>query len=128
ASLARNPIYVPQWVRDNIQGTPWEGFILGRLKQLSPIEQVRRDMPPFLLIHGTADTLVPFEQSRAMCERMKAAGAECELYPVRGGGHGIRLWESSPAISKPYKEQMAAWLKRHLPATRGPATRGADTR
>src|SRR3954449_844182 len=90
AGIARTSKQVPQWIRDNLQGTPFEGIILARLKQLSPIEHVRRDMPPFLLIHGTADTLGPFEQSRAMCDRMKSAGASCELYPVKGAGHGVR--------------------------------------
>ena len=52
-------------------------------------------MPPFLLIHGTADPLVPFEQSRNMCDRMRAAGASCELLPVEGAGHGMRWWQTS---------------------------------
>ena len=114
AAIARTSKQVPQWIRDNLKGTPFEGMILARLKQLSPIEHVRRDMPPFLLIHGTADTLVPFEQSRAMCDRMKSAGASCELYPVEGGGHGVRWWESSAALSKGYKREMARWLKERL--------------
>jgi alpha-L-fucosidase 2 len=114
AALAKDSKYVPQWIRDNVRGTPWEGLILARLRQLSPIEHVYRGMPPFLLIHGTADTLVPFEQSRAMCERMRAAGASCELYPVRGAGHGIRWWESSGPLTQAYKHEMVRWLKEHL--------------
>jgi acetyl esterase len=114
AGIARTSKQVPQWIRDNLNGTPLEGMILARLRQLSPIEHVRRDMPPFLLIHGTADTLVPFEQSRAMCDRMKSAGASCELYPVGGAGHGVRWWEGSAALSKPYKREMVRWLKERL--------------
>jgi acetyl esterase len=113
-AIAKTSKQIPQWIRDNLQGSPFEAIILARLKQLSPIEYVRRDMPPFLLIHGTADTLVPFEQSRAMCDRMKAAGASCELYPVEGAGHGVRWWESSAALSKGYKREMVKWLKERL--------------
>jgi len=113
-AIARTSKQVPQWIRDNLQGTPFEAVILARLKELSPIEHVRRDMPPFLLIHGTADTLVPFEQSRAMCARMKSAGASCELYPVEGAGHGVRWWESSAGLSKAYKREMVLWLKERL--------------
>jgi acetyl esterase len=113
-SLVKGSTFVPQSIRDLLQGTPWEGLILGRLAQLSPIENVRPGMPPFLLIHGTADSLVPFEQSRAMCEKMRSVGAGCELYPVPGAGHGIRWWEASPSIAQPYKLEMVRWLKAQL--------------
>jgi alpha-L-fucosidase 2 len=115
-SLAKDSKYVPQWVHDNLQRSPLSRSIAGRLKQLSPIEHVQRDMPPFLLIHGTADPLVPFAQSKAMCDRMKGAGASCELYAVAGAGHGIRWWESSPQIAEPYKREMVRWLREQLSA------------
>lgn len=115
-ALAQNSKYVPQWVQQNLDRSALGWLIAARLKQLSPIDHVRRDMVPFLLIHGTADPLVPFEQSRAMCERMKAAGAQCQLYPVEGAGHGIRWWESSPALSEGYKREMVAWLREQLGA------------
>lgn len=108
-SLARNSSYVPQWVHDNLLGSPFAPLISARLKQLSPVDRIRPDMPPFLLIHGTADPLVPFAQSRAMCDRMKSAGAPCELYPVHGAGHGIRWWPAN--LSEAYKREMVRWLE-----------------
>jgi acetyl esterase len=113
-SLASTSDYVPRAIRDSVRGTPWEKLILAGLAQLSPLNQVRRNMPPFLLIHGTSDALVPFSQSVAMCNKMRAAGATCELYPVDGGGHGIRWWESSPKLAAPYKTKMVDWLKTEL--------------
>ena len=113
-TLLKTSDYVPAQIRNSVQGTPWESLILAGLAQLSPIENVRRDMPPFLFIHGTADSLVPFQQSREMCERMKKAGASCEVYPVEGGGHGIRWWESSPRLSAAYKVKMVQWLRQEL--------------
>lgn len=113
-TLAKTSNKVPEWLRQNLQGSPFEAVILAALKQYSPIEHVRRDMPPFLLIHGTADTLVPFEQSKAMCARIRAAGASCELYPVAGAGHGVRWWESNAALARPYKQEMVRWLKKRL--------------
>ena len=111
--LAQNSKMVPQWIRDNVRGTAWEGVLMGRLKQLSPIEHLRRGMPPFLLIHGTADTLVPFAQSQAMCDRIRAAGGSCELYPVDGAGHGIQWWEST-SYANGYKHELTRWLKEKL--------------
>ena len=108
-SLLRDSNYVPAQIRNSVQGTPWESLILAGLSQLSPIENVRRDMPPFLFIHGTADPLVPFSQSTAMCDRMKQAGAHCDLYPVEGAGHGIRWWSSAPRYEA-YKRRMTDWL------------------
>jgi acetyl esterase len=113
-SLAKNSAYIPASVRNSIHGTPWEPLVLAGLAQLSPINSVRPGMPPFLLIHGTADSMVPFAQSREMCDRMQQAGASCELYPVEGGGHGMRWWESSPKLAAAYKHKMIEWLRQEL--------------
>lgn len=113
--LAKDSDFVPQQLRNSIRGTPFEPIILARLGQLSPIDNVRPGAPPFLLIHGTEDALVPFAQSSAMCDRLKASGDACEVYPVAGGGHGIRWWESShPRQAQAYKEEMVRWLEQHL--------------
>ncbi len=115
-TLLKNSDYLPAQIRDQVMGKPWEGFALSLLAKLSPIENVRRDMPPFLLIHGTADPLVPFEQSEMMCRRMRAVGASCEVYAVSGAGHGIRWWESSPSLANQYKRKMVDWLEQNLNA------------
>jgi acetyl esterase len=109
-ALAQHSPFLSQWVHDNLLGSPL--LISARLKQLSPIERVTRDMPPFLLIHGTADPLVPFEQSLAMCDRMTVAGAPCELYAVKGAGHGMRWW--SNGSSEGYQREMVRWLRERL--------------
>ena len=107
--LLRNSNYLPAQIRNSVQGTPWESLVLAGLAQLSPIENVTRDMPPFLFIHGTADPLVPFEQSTAMCRKMKEAGASCKVFALNGAGHGLRWWESSRRYEI-YKRTMTDWL------------------
>jgi dipeptidyl aminopeptidase/acylaminoacyl peptidase len=42
-----------------------------------------------MLVHGTADTDVPYEQSKLMADRLGAAGVDNKLVPVRDGAHGI---------------------------------------
>jgi alpha-L-fucosidase 2 len=118
-SLAGTSPLVPQQIRAALQGTPWANLILAELKRLSPIDNVQPGMPPFLLIHGTADGLVPVEQSRAMCERMRSVGAACDLYPVPGGGHGILGWESNQTLSASYKRELVRWLQQQFVAGAG---------
>jgi acetyl esterase len=113
-SLLKTSELIPSSIRDTLKDTPFEALLLTRLAQLSPISKVRPGMPPFLLIHGTADILVPFEQSRAMCSRMASVGASCELFPVPGVGHAMRRWEGDRAVSEPYKKEMVRWLLEQL--------------
>jgi acetyl esterase len=113
-TLVKDSDYIPARIRQSVQGTPWEALLMAGLAQLSPINNVRRDMPAFLFIHGTDDPLVPFAQSRDMCARMRSAGASCEVFPVEGAGHGIRWWESYPEFSVAYKRKMIQWLRNQL--------------
>jgi alpha-L-fucosidase 2 len=103
---------LPEPFRQAVQGSPWEGVLLQRLRELSPSQYVRKGMPPFLLIHGTADALVPFEQSRNLCRAIRSVGGDCDLMSVNGGVHGLRRWESAGLTS--YKRLMIDWLKRHI--------------
>ena len=54
-----------------------------------PLENVTLEYPPTLLVHGTADTDVPFEQSRMMAERLERHGVEHELIAIDGAEHGL---------------------------------------
>ena len=114
-ALSRSPGTVPESIRNIISGSPWSGFVLSVLRSLSPIEHVSRHSPPFLFIHGTADTLVPFEQSVRMCEKLREAGGRCEVYPVKGAGHGLRWWSQS---RDGYKRKLVTWLQRELSDSR----------
>ena len=113
-SLAQSLKQIPDSVRQKIKGTMWETMLNGALRQFSPLTWVSKDAPPFLLIHGTADTLVPFEQSTAFCDALNNSGAACTLYPVNGAGHGMRWWDNQRATA--YKPMMIDWLKKALTA------------
>lgn len=58
-----------------------------RLKQISPARLVTSQSPPFLLIHGDADPVVPLQQSERMLAALKKAGVPAELIVKPGGGH-----------------------------------------
>jgi alpha-L-fucosidase 2 len=112
-SLARDLASIPESVRLAIKAAGMEALIHGYLREMSPIEHVTKNLPPFLLIHGTSDTVVPYDQSERMLKKLKAAGIPAELITVEGGGHGLRGWERS-ARHATYRQQMIDWLHRHL--------------
>ena len=49
---------------------------------------VSRDNPPFLIMHGTKDALVPIAQSEELTDALKKAGVEVILQKFPGAGHG----------------------------------------
>jgi acetyl esterase/lipase len=58
-------------------------------KQASPVTYVSKDDPPFLIVHGTADRLVPIDQAITFHEAQVKAGMKSEYIKMEGGGHGI---------------------------------------
>lgn len=114
-SLAENSQLVPEGIRRAVQGTPFAGMIRARLKDLSPLQHISKDMPPTLLMHGTSDTVVPYEQSKAMLARAEAAGADIELYTVPGGTHGVWNWDRAGRLSDA-NQYMIGWLRTKLVA------------
>jgi acetyl esterase/lipase len=61
----------------------------------SPRYRVHPAAPPFLLMHGVDDQVVPFEQSVTMAEALRARGVRADLYPVEGADH---CFEGHPDI------------------------------
>ena len=54
----------------------------------SPIYHITSNMPPILIYHGDADTLVPLEQSERFRDRAAGYGCEVKVVVHPGGGHG----------------------------------------
>ncbi len=57
----------------------------------SPVTYVRSNSPPFLILHGTADTTVKLAQSELLAECLKQAGVEHELIVIPGAPHTFHL-------------------------------------
>ena len=64
-------------------------------RRASPIEHVTKDAPPFLILHGTADILVPIIHSERFHKKLLDAGAKSELQTLPGEGHG---WTGAVAV------------------------------
>lgn len=56
-------------------------------KETQPINFVRGDAPPILLIHGTADTVVRIRNSNSLYAKQKAAGGNIMLKALQGASH-----------------------------------------
>jgi alpha-L-fucosidase 2 len=83
------------------------------LIKASPVVYVTKQMPPFLLMHGSKDEDVPYEQSVEMCEKTKSVGAHCDLITLEGAPHGMDHWEPHPEFLW-YKKALIEWLERTL--------------
>ena len=70
------------------------------LKRASPVTYVSKDDPPFLILHGDEDRLVPLSQSERLQERLKAAGVPCSLVVVKHAGHGFAPAGGEPSPSR----------------------------
>ena len=57
------------------------------LKRASPVTYVSEDDPPFLLIHGEMDDVVPPSQSQLLYDRLVSAGVPAALVLVENCGH-----------------------------------------
>ncbi|MCU1479763.1 MAG: Isoprenylcysteine alpha-carbonyl methylesterase [Subtercola sp.] len=75
---------------------PTEGLLGGPVAEhrelaiaASPARRVSAGAPPFLILHGAADALVPASQSVTMFEALAAVDADATLYLIEGFGHGF---------------------------------------
>jgi acetyl esterase/lipase len=58
-------------------------------KRVSPIEYVRSGLPPVMIIHGDADSQVPYQQSVRLKAALDKADVPAEFVTVPGGNHGF---------------------------------------
>lgn len=64
-------------------------------KVASPITHVSHNVPPFLIMHGDKDPLVPHQQSIQLHNALDLSGVKSQLVLLKGVGHGGREFEDS---------------------------------
>jgi acetyl esterase/lipase len=67
-------------------------------RRASPVSHVRQDVPPTLILHGTADPTVDRDQSLELARALERAGAPHEILMLPGVGHTFDLqrWSGGP--------------------------------
>lgn len=87
---------------------PLDDAALAKIAAISPAEEVKPGLPPFLLVQGTADQSVRHGETLAFAERLKQAKVPCELIEMKDAPHRIAEWGK---FSPDYAEKVAGWLK-----------------
>jgi acetyl esterase/lipase len=80
-------------------------------QQASPMSYLSSDDPPFLLIHGDADSVVPFSQSVLFQEGLQEENVEVRLIRVVGGDHGPGLIQEN---GPDHVSEILKWMDEHL--------------
>jgi acetyl esterase len=68
----------------------WPEILLGgraKLKDISPAENIDKQLPPAIIMEGSADTETPLGGVQRFCERAKQVGGRCDLHVYPGLGH-----------------------------------------
>ena len=69
----------------------WLGSLPNRTEianRVSPLNYVRKGLPPILSIHGDADRVVPYQHGVRLHEALNKVGVVNQLITIPGGGHG----------------------------------------
>jgi len=80
-----------------------------KAKLASPVTHVDKDDPPFLIMHGDKDPLVPVSQSKLLNEKLKTAGVETELVVIEDAGHG-----GAKFLAPQVNRKIADFFDKHL--------------
>ncbi len=79
-------------------GSLADSAVLEQAAQSTPLTYVDVTDPPFLVIHGEADSMVPISQSESLVNALSAAGVEVVFIHPPGIGHGF-YGPEGPALS-----------------------------
>lgn len=79
-------------------------------EQANPVTHLQGDAPPFLLVHGTEDTVVPPEQSRLFYDALAKRRIPVHLHLIHGAGHTGPAFVA-PEIDAMVDEFFSRWLK-----------------
>lgn len=105
---------VPSRIDRNSPDSP-EALLVGgplqerkeQCRRANPVTYITPDDPPFLIMHGEQDDIVPLNQSQLLHEALKKAGVDVTYHLVKGAGHGF----DGPELDKMVTDFFAEHLK-----------------
>jgi dipeptidyl aminopeptidase/acylaminoacyl peptidase len=93
-----------------------------QLRLASPSAHVAAGAPPFLIIHGTHDETVPYNQAERLHQALRAERADTQLLPIFGAHHNLRTDPKAPYEGQIWYDVAGAAVcsfHRHLPRSNG---------
>jgi acetyl esterase/lipase len=85
-------------------------------ERASPVHYVTAGAPPFLLLHGELDAVVPIDQSARLHAALQSAGARSEFVPVPGADH---CFDGYPDVDGLLDRTVAFWRRQLVAAAAG---------
>jgi dipeptidyl aminopeptidase/acylaminoacyl peptidase len=110
-NLHGEPSFLMGWAEQGqgrIGGTPWNAR--SRFIENSPFFYLDRIQTPILLVHGTADPVVPSFLSDQTFVALQRLGKAVEYVKYPGEGHGLE----KPADIRDYTTRVIRWFDRYL--------------
>jgi len=83
---------------------------------VSPITYVTADDPPFLIIHGDKDGVVPLAQAETLHKTLTDAGVSSTLVIIQGGDHSLKTLNGQPTVptQEEYSKMISDFLEANL--------------
>ena len=97
----------------NLTGHPkkLDPQITAQLEDMSAVNHIKPNLPPFLLMQGTNDHGVPHQEVLEFWARLLNAGDSVEMIDVQGAGHEFKDWDK---FDPSYLPKMLVWLHQNL--------------
>ena len=88
--------HLPEHARVHVRAGSPESMLMGfdisqnpeGVQAANPLTYITKDAPPFLLMHGDADEVVPHHQSELLLNALRRAGVTASLITLPGARHG----------------------------------------
>lgn len=109
---------VKRYGKDSMTLEFWDDYIGDRFRDtaekaaISPLRNAQGIRVPVLLLHGSLDTTVFVEQSRALRDRLTATGGSVRLVELEGDDHYL----NTTAVRRTLLTEIDTFLTRHLAA------------
>ena len=91
-----------------------------KVAKANPITYVSKDSPPFLLIHGDEDPLVPVHQTQLLHDALKEKEVPVQLHIVIDAGHGVGGRDVNEAIDQFFDKHLKNAKEKGPPPKKGP--------
>jgi dipeptidyl aminopeptidase/acylaminoacyl peptidase len=87
----------PETIFARLCGFPVSAETRERMRLISPMRYVEagRDLPPFLILHGTGDPVVNYSQSERLFRKLIDCGYDATMYNVPDAPHEGSFWSAA---------------------------------